>query len=249
MQVFDSHLHIIDSNFPLYENNGFLPEPFTVDQYIQRVAPIGVTSGAVVSGSFQEFDQRYLVHALNALGNEFVGVTQLPVSVTDQEILNLNECGVRAVRFNVRRGGSESISELSYFAARVFELVNWHVELYADHQALISLAPVLAGLPAVSIDHLGLDKRGIPLLKKFVEQGVKVKATGFGRLDFDATALVRELYGINPDALMFGSDLPSTRAPSPFEDQHLFSLLECLDENAAAKVCWSNARKFYGFDV
>ena len=249
MKFFDSHLHIIDPKFPLYENNGFLPEAFTVEQYKKRVSDLNVQSGAVVSGSFQQFDQSYLIDALDKLGEGFVGVTQLPVNATDEEIFSLNKRGVRAVRFNVRRGGSESISELSYFADRVYEVVKWHVELYADHQALTALKPKLCKLPAVSIDHLGLDKSGIPLLKSFVEQGVKVKATGFGRVDFDALDLVSKLYKINPEALMFGTDLPSTRAPSPFSDQHLFDLITCLGEKAAEKVCWANARKFYGFAV
>ena len=34
--------------------------------------------GAVVSGSFQGFDQSYLLDALDQLGPSFVGVTQLP---------------------------------------------------------------------------------------------------------------------------------------------------------------------------
>ena len=249
MNIFDSHLHIIDPQFPLYKNNGFLPEAFTVEQYQQRVSDLNIKSGAVVSGSFQQFDQSYLINALDKLGAGFVGVTQLPRDVSDEEILSLDKHGVRAVRFNVRRGGSESVSELNYFADRVYELVNWHVELYADYHALIALKPELCKLSAVSIDHLGIDKSGIPLLKEFAEQGVKIKATGFGRVNFNALDLVKELYKISPEALMFGTDLPSTRAPSPFEDQHLFDLAACLGEKGAEQVCWENARKFYGFTV
>ena len=247
MKIFDSHLHIIDPRFPLYENNGFLPEAFKVEQYKKRVSDLNIKSGAVVSGSFQQFDQSYLINALDLLGDDFVGVTQLPVDVTNEEILSLNKLGVRAVRFNIRRGGSESVTELSYFADRVYELVKWHVELYADQQSLATLKQKIGKLPAVSIDHLGLDKSGIPLLKAFVEQGVKVKATGFGRVDFDALDLVSELYKISPEALMFGTDLPSTRAPLPFTDQHFFDLITVLGEKAAEQVCWLNARKFYGF--
>lgn len=247
MDIFDCHLHIINPNFPLYENNGFLPAAFTVQQYQDRVLSLGIQSGVVVSGSFQQFDQSYLTHALKKLGEGFVGVSQLPVNVTDEEILDLNAQGVRAVRFNVRRGGSESVTKLRYFADRVYEVANWHVELYADYQALTALKPEINKLAAVSIDHLGLDKSGIPLLKEFVSHGVKVKATGFGRVDFDAIALVKALHCINPEAVMFGTDLPSTRAPLPFDNQHLFDLIECLGQKGMGQVCWSNARKFYGF--
>ena len=40
-------------------------------------------------------------------------------------------------------------------------------------------------LPAVSIDHIGLSKAGFLTLLKLAEKGVRVKATGFGRVDFD----------------------------------------------------------------
>ena len=52
-QVFDSHLHIIDPAFPLVPNKGYLPDPFTTDDYIVMARPFGVRDGAVVSGSFQ----------------------------------------------------------------------------------------------------------------------------------------------------------------------------------------------------
>ena len=129
---FDSHLHIIDSCFPLIENQGYTPRPFTCDDYIDRTSKFQVVGGAVVSGSFQGFDQTYLVDALQKLGPKFVGVTQVSHSVTNEDILRLNERGVRAVRFNVKRGGSEDISKLDYFARRVHELVGWHVELFID---------------------------------------------------------------------------------------------------------------------
>jgi predicted TIM-barrel fold metal-dependent hydrolase len=37
-QVFDGHLHIIDPRFPLLPNRGYLPEPFTVEDYLDRTS-------------------------------------------------------------------------------------------------------------------------------------------------------------------------------------------------------------------
>lgn len=75
MNVFDAHFHIIDPRFPLVPNNGYLPDPFTAVDYRERAETLGVTGGAVVSGSFQAFDQEYLKHALTQLGPGYVGVT------------------------------------------------------------------------------------------------------------------------------------------------------------------------------
>jgi predicted TIM-barrel fold metal-dependent hydrolase len=157
----------------------------------------------------------------------------------------LNDAGVRAVRFNVKRGGSEDIKHLENFARRVHQLVGWHTELYVDSTELGELFDTLASLPKVSIDHLGLSKAGFPALLKLVEKGVHVKATGFGRVDFDVRSALTELYAANPRALMFGTDLPSTRAPRPYLDSDYTLVLETLGEEKAANVFYNNAIEFY----
>ena len=184
-KYFDCHFHIIDKNFPVVPNQGFMPDAFTSEDYLEPLKTFDLCGGAVVSGSFQAFDQSYLFHALKVLGPSFVGVTQVAQTVSDQELQELNGAGVRAVRFNVKRGGSEEILHLESMAQRVHRLVGWHTELYVDSTELADLFDTLVALPAVSIDHLGLSKAGFPTLLKLAEKGVRVKATGFGRVDFD----------------------------------------------------------------
>ena len=52
-------------------------------------------------------------------GPDFCGVTQLPFTATDDEIVHSDQQGVEVLRFNVKRGGSEDISKLDYFARSV----------------------------------------------------------------------------------------------------------------------------------
>ncbi|HWP60003.1 MAG TPA: amidohydrolase family protein [Candidatus Acidoferrales bacterium] len=244
-KFFDCHFHIIDKNFPLVPNQGFMPEAFTCADYLARLQGVDLCGGAVVSGSFQAFDQTYLFHALKVLGPSFVGVTQVPRSVSDRELRELDSAGVRGVRFNVKRGGSEEIRHLESMARRVYDLVGWHTELYVDSAELADLFETLVSLPAVSIDHLGLSKAGLATLLKLAERGVRVKATGFGRVDFDVRPALAELYAANPKALMFGTDLPSTRAPRPYRDDDYTLVLETLGEEKAADVFYKNALAFY----
>jgi len=244
-KYFDCHFHIIDKNFPVVANQGFMPDAFTSEDYLARVKAIDLCGGAVVSGSFQELDQSYLFHALKVLGPTFVGVTQVPQSISDQELQELNNAGVRAVRFNVKRGGSEDVRHLENFARRVHKRVGWHTELYVDSTELAGLFNTLVSLPAVSIDHIGLSKVGFPTLLKLAEKGVRVKATGFGRVDFDVGPALKELYAANPKALMFGTDLPSTRAPRAYLDSDYTLVLETLGEAKAANVFYKNAIEFY----
>jgi len=244
-KLFDAHFHIIDARFPLIPNDGYLPPEFHVEEYLEQTKRLHAEGGAVVSGSFQGFDQTYLIAALKKLGPKFVGVTQLPATVRDEEILSLNKAGVRAVRFNLKRGGSETAEKLEPFAKRVHEVARWHVELYVDSVHLPEFAPILARLPAVSIDHLGLSKKGFPALLALAEKGCKVKATGFGRVDFDVRQAVKELAAANEEALMFGTDLPCTRAPRPFQESDIDLLSDVLDGRLLGKALYENAVQFY----
>ncbi|MFI1735784.1 amidohydrolase family protein [Streptomyces acidicola] len=243
--VFDAHLHIIDPRFPLIPNDGYLPPAFTVDQYRERVGGLCVRGGAVVSGSFQGLDQSYLLDALSRLGPAYVGVTQVPATVTDEEITDLDAAGVRAVRFNVRRGGSASLDELDRLARRVHDVAGWHSELYIDARTLPDVASNLAALPAVSVDHLGLHRDGLPHLLRLVEQGVKVKATGFGRVDLDPADVMTAIVKTDPAALMVGTDLPSTRARRPFSDEDFTLVAETVGGEHLDAVLWGNAAAFY----
>lgn len=245
MSIFDAHFHIIDPRFPLVPNSGFLPPPFTVDSYLRRAAPLGITGGAVVSASFQGVDQHYLRDALTRLGPSFVGITQLPADVSDAEILDLNQQGVRGLRWNLRRGGSPPLADLERLGHRVFDLAGWHVELYVESSDLEQLFDRIVALPGVTIDHLGLCSEGLKTLLRLVERGVKVKASGFGRVDFDVAKVLRHIASVDPTALLFGSDLPSTRAARPFRNEDIKTLRTALGTRLARQALYENAVEFY----
>ena len=244
-RVFDAHLHIIDPGHPLVENDGYLPDPFSVEDYRARISDLGIAGGAVVSGSFQAFDQGYLLEALQALGPSYVGVTQLPETVSDEEILRLDAAGVRAVRFNVQRGGSASLTSLDTLARRVHDVAGWHSELYIDSRALEEISELVCALPSVSIDHLGLHSGGFAHLLRVVESGAKVKATGFGRVELDPATVMTAVLDVNPAALVVGTDLPSTRARRPFADADLDLVTRVVDPALLPAVLWENAAALY----
>ncbi|MEV0966177.1 amidohydrolase family protein [Streptomyces sp. NPDC049910] len=241
---FDAHFHVIDSRFPLIEQDGYLPGDFTVRQYRERTAALDVAGGAVVSGSFQGFDQTCLLDALSQLGPGFVGVTQIPHDLPDEQVALLAERGVRGVRFNLRRGGSARVEHLGTLARRIHDVAGMHVELYADARDLPELAGILAALPAVSVDHLGLHADGLPQLLELVERGVRVKATGFGRVELDVPQALRAVLDVDPTALMAGTDLPSTRARRPFAESDLELVAEVAEEHLDG-VMYGNAAAFY----
>jgi predicted TIM-barrel fold metal-dependent hydrolase len=225
LAVFDAHLHIIDPRFPLVPNQGYVPDLFTADDYREAFDAAG---GAVVAGSFQT-GTRWLVDALERLGPRFVGVVEAR-DLPEEEIVRLDEAGVRAVRFNLHRGGSLD----ERLARRVHEIAGWHVEVYAAGRVLAELEDRLRTLPRLVVDHLGMDSAALPVLRRL---GCMVKATGFGRVDLDVEATLRAL---DPDRLMFGTDLPGTRARRPFEPADLELVAEIAPHALA-----DNARAWY----
>lgn len=237
-RLFDAHLHIVDPAFATVPNAGYAPAPFTATNYRRAVAGLGVAGGAVVAGSFQP-GTAWLEAALAALGPAFVGVARLEPDVDADEIRRLDALGVRAVRFALHRGDRLDVA----LARRVWEVAGWHAELYVDAAALPGLP--LAALPCVMIDHLGLSAEGLPHLVRAVRAGAFVKATGFGRLPFDPADAIRQLVEARPEAVVVGTDLPSTRAPRPFRASDLALVRDMLPPDLAEAVLWRNARALY----
>ncbi|RUO80727.1 2-pyrone-4,6-dicarboxylate hydrolase [Idiomarina tyrosinivorans] len=249
--IIDSHLHIYDDAFPLIENQGRLPDPFSIDDYQRMVRGLPIDGGVIVSGSFQGFEQRYLKAALDKLDDNFVGVTQLPGSVSDKQITELAKHRIRGVRVNLKRGIHRDIKGIVEFGKRIWDLAGWHLEIYVDSREIDDMIETLIKLPKLSVDHLGMSKSGLSQIRRLAENGVKVKASGFGRTEVNVKAAVKSLYDIDPSCLMFGTDLPGTRSNRSFEPSDIDTIVEALDgdREAVNNVFSENAKAFYQITV
>jgi predicted TIM-barrel fold metal-dependent hydrolase len=245
MHLFDAHFHIIDPRFPLVPNQGFIPEPFSVEDYLDSCYDLQLIGGTVVSGSFQAFHQEYLYDALDKLGESFFGVANIPHDLPEKQIQRLDLAGVKAVRFNLKRGGYEMVKHMQSLSKMLFEDFGWHAELYLDSKDISELASVLNELPAYSIDHLGLSQAGLNELYGLVQNGARVKATGFGRLDFNPVPVMKKIMGINPEALMFGTDMPSTRAKVPFSMDDIELVKQHFSFSDQERIFYTNALQWY----
>lgn len=256
---FDAHFHIIDLRFPVSKNQGYLPDPYTVDDYRRALADLGTLvtpiGGAIVSDSIHGFDQSYLLDALEILNGfegqelrkpQYVGVTRIPYDYPDTGIMSLHRQGVRAVCFNLRRGGMDSVDHIEDFSRRVCDLAGWHVEFCIDAKELDdAMIERLLGLPQIVIDHSGLSEAGLPALLRLVEGGARVKVTGFCRGDLNWLATMRQIYSVNPDALMIGTDLPGIRASIPFQKSDLERILDAFAEDVLQRILYENAQALY----
>ena len=225
----------------------YRPDPFTVADYRRAVRGLDVCGGAVVSGSFQGFDQSYLLDALTRLGAGFVGVTQLPADATAEQITDLDRAGVRAVRFNLVRGGSAGLDDVDALGRLVYDTAGWSSEFYVRSADLATVGPVIGRLPRASIDHLGLTTDGLTDLLRLVAGGARVKATGFGRWATGPKQVIdvmRRIHEVDPAALLFGTDLPGTRAPRPFAPDDVELVTEAVGSDLD-RVLSGNAFEWY----
>ncbi|MBF6175437.1 amidohydrolase family protein [Nocardia blacklockiae] len=245
--MFDAHVHLIDPRFPLSENEGYLPRPYTIDDYRKRMSRFDIDGGAVVSASFQGTDTGFMRASLAELGPSWVGVLNPDPDASDAEIAELDRAGVRALRFNLKRAAGDIVT-LTMAALRAHDIAGWHVELYIDGSMLASLEPVISKLPALSIDHMGMSDDCLPYLLNLVDRGARVKASGFGRVSMNVVSAMRRVHAVNPDALMFGSDLPGTRAGRPFRDSDIGLIADAVGTDMY-KVLEDNARAFYRLPV
>jgi hypothetical protein len=148
------------------------------------------------------------------------------------------------VRFNLFRGGSESIDAIESMARHIFDLAQWHIELYADAAELVDLVPCSRASRKWSSTIWGCP-RGFANTAEAGGTRVKVKATGFGRVTMDVASALKAIAAADPRALMFGTDLPSTRAPRPFAISDIDLLRDALGDERARLALYDNAVDFY----
>jgi predicted TIM-barrel fold metal-dependent hydrolase len=243
--LFDAHLHIFDPRFPLPGNRGFVPEPFTVADYRARTAALGVVGGAVVAASTQRADPAPLLAAASALGPRFVVVAEAHPEQGEAAFRALAAAGVRGVRFNLHRGAGFDLPAMLAHA-RAAAAHGLHAELHADAATLSGHVEALASLPrGLALDHLGLSEAGLPVTVALARAGVKVKASGFGRVRLDVPRALEAVAAAAPGALMAATDLPSTRAARPFEDGDLDLIRRVLGPGLAEAALCRTAEAFY----
>ncbi len=88
-----------------------------------------------------------------------------------------------------------------------------------------------------------MSEEGSLHLLKLIDKGIHVKATGFGRVEQNVENALKSIYETNPDALMFGTDFPSTRTKRSFEYGDIELIQHLFDEQATDKILYTNALK------
>jgi predicted TIM-barrel fold metal-dependent hydrolase len=273
----DCHVHVIGpkSKFPLANERTYTPMDATAGELAAMLKRIGLDRVVLVQPSFYRTDNSCMLNAMAALPNTR-GVAVLPRQVSDDELDDLDERGVRGLRVNVATSGGMTLDTVRAdveAAARLCERHGWHVQIFVGADMLDALSQTLLNLPvATVVDHFGLLAPGAgydalrPLIRLLQSGRIWVKISGAYRIADDPNdaaigPLARALCKANPERIVWGSDWPHTprhnMRPSTTEEL-LFQAIDTrglldlvprwLQDDALVKrVLVTNPARLYGF--
>jgi 2-pyrone-4,6-dicarboxylate lactonase len=143
--------------FPYAPERKYTPSDAGKSELFALRDRLGFSRSVVVQATCHGADNRAMVDACRASGGTARGVATVRRSVTDRELRDLHESGVRGVRFNFvkRLVDFTPKDELFEIAGRIREL-GWHVVVYFEAKDLPELWDFFTSLPtALVVDHMG----------------------------------------------------------------------------------------------
>jgi predicted TIM-barrel fold metal-dependent hydrolase len=260
----DCHHHIYDKRFPTDPRATLPAEDATVADYRKLQQRIGTSRNVVVQPSAYGTDNRGLTDALSQFGSAARGVAVVNTSVRDPELRQLNEAGVRGIRFNLKFPAGPNADMLEPLAQRINAL-GWHIQINASADQIVSIEAILNRLPTpIVFDHLaqipqqaGINDPSFGVVAKLIDKGrTWIKLTGpyitskVGPPTYaDAGAVAKAFVQLAPERMVWGSDWPHPSEKVKPDDALLFDLLAewAPDERARDRILVDNPATLYGF--
>jgi 2-pyrone-4,6-dicarboxylate lactonase len=234
----DAHCHVFGPGevFPYAPERKYTPDDAPKEKLFELRDHLGFARNVIVQGTCHGADNRAMVDALRASGGLARGVATVKRSVSDAELRQLHEAGVRGVRFNfVKRLVDVTPEEdLRDIVARIAPL-GWHIVVYFEAQDLAGSRPFLASLPVIIVvDHMGRPDVTKPLrggeFDRFMDllagqPNVWAKVSGAERLSQsgppgydDFVPFARRVVEEFPDRVLWGTDWPHPNLKSHMPD-------------------------------
>ncbi len=255
----DSHIHIIDPDrFPLDPARGesgryayrdlhqcantnlkvdYTPKPATVDNFTEFQESRGFKHAVIVLPSVYGTNNSILLDSLRHYGGRYRGVAVVDTeNVTEDELDELHEAGVRGLRINL---GSADDAGQVVDAARAHVAIarprGWAVQVWAPLAAWAALRPVVEGSGVTFVaDHLAHAEAGsrtgeaadtydpygrpgfrevVDLVRRrllFVKISAPYRGSARAPLFEDLRVAAEALVAAGPDMVVYGSDWPHT---------------------------------------
>lgn len=155
----DAHCHVFGpaASFPYAPERKYTPADAPKERLWDLRDHLGFHRNVLVQASCHGTDNRALVDALLDSAGRARGVAVISPDIADEELKQLDEAGVRGIRFNYlkRLADPPSPESLLPIVDRVHRM-GWHIVLYFEAPDLPELYDFISEVPAtVVIDHMG----------------------------------------------------------------------------------------------
>ena len=263
----DAHCHVFGpaSRFPFSPDRTYTPPDAGLEDFERLQARLGLSRAVFVQASCHGTDNAAMLDALRRGRGRYAGVAMVDESVTDGDLRQLHEAGVRGTRFNfvAHLGGAPDLGSFWRIVDRVAAL-RWHVVLHFDAQDLAAYADLLDRMPCpYVIDHMarvdataGTDQpafRALLVLQR--DERCWVKVSGAERLTaagprYDAVVpFARALIAGAPHRVLWGTDWPHPNVRHVPDDGDLVDLVAAFapDETTRTRILVDNPERLYDF--
>jgi 2-pyrone-4,6-dicarboxylate lactonase len=244
----DAHCHVFGpgSAFPYAPERKYTPCDASRAQLYALRDHLGFARNVVVQATCHGADNLAMVDAVQSSNGRARGVATVRRDVTDRQLSDMHDAGVRGVRFNFvkRLVDFTPKDELNEIARRIHEL-GWHVVIYFEAQDLPELWDFFTGLPTtVVVDHMGrpdvrkpVDGPEFELFVRFMRDNGNVwsKVSCPERLSVDGPPALngernayrdvqpfaRRIVETFPDRVLWGTDWPHPNLKNHMPDDGL----------------------------
>ena len=267
----DTHVHIFESHFPLFEGRGYNPPDSTLEDLIHLHQTLGIDRVVFTQPSVYGVDNSAILKGMKVLNekipNKARGVCAIKMDASENFLQELHGQGIRGVRLNLdNKGGMPlELKEISKLEDKIKSL-GWHLEYLFPGKDIVELEPGLsnASVP-ISIGHFayqpataGINSDGFKTLLKLVKDGnTWIKISGANRVSEtdlppydDVLPMARALVEANSDNVMWGTDWPH---PNKYEvnpnDGDLVNWFGewITDDSMRKQIMVTNSELFYDF--
>jgi 2-pyrone-4,6-dicarboxylate lactonase len=234
----DAHCHVFGpgSRFPYAPERRYTPCDAPKEKLWGLRDYMGFERNVIVQATCHGCDNRALSDALRASAGRARGVATVASGVSARELAELDEAGVRGVRFNfVRRLVDTTPREVLLDIARRVAPLGWHVVIYFEAAELPELYDFFASLPTtVVVDHMGrpdvrkpVDGPEFELFVRLMREQANVwskvscpdRLSQSGPPDYaDVVPFARRLVESFPDRVLWGTDWPHPNLKSHMPD-------------------------------
>ena len=244
----DAHCHVFGpgAEFPYAPERKYTPCDAGKAQLFALRDRLGFSRNVVVQATCHGDDNRAMVDACRASGGRARGVATVRRGITDGQLQDLHDAGVRGVRFNFvkRLVDFTPRDELMEIAQRV-KALGWHVVVYFEAPDLPELWDFFSALPTpVVVDHMGrpdvtkpVDGPAFALFLRFLREHpfIWTKVTCPERLSVagppalngepepyrDVIPFARRVVEAFPDRVLWGTDWPHPNLKDHMPDDGL----------------------------